>query len=746
MYVIRLVGISVLLLSNISLLLAQQIIQIPEQIANQQNYRGENFFDISKQVSILRDPTQKLTWSQLQQNLKRHKFTTNNTQELPIDHFENCWTTFTLVSPINQVYFLQVPPTFDADCYIVQPNGMVNQQQTGYRLSPSQKSVKGFRKHFFQVSLKAHQPTTIFILFKTQYRAFFNSEIIISLVPTKAYTRSSYLARVNKSNEILQYIWLLLMLYNGLTYLIVRERLYLIYVCYILSWIGFNDATFVFLTSYFAESVLVIFWRISTFFYGICIVLFLQQYLNVHQFLPKFSRFNRKFMWFMAWIPIYTLIDLLLLPSVIAPGSFTKTFYEFVLYVVQVCIALTALAPLVFVIEAIIILRKGYKPAIWYIVGSSILLVSLSIFYLLNYVFSYNHVDVWWGNLLQMGQRLGFTLEMIIFSLGISYRYNRAQKEKQLLLQNQNLLLEQLVQERTKQLEEAKEEITTQRDILVRKNKDILDSISYAQYIQAAFLPPITSLQTFFPKSFVFFRPKEKVSGDFYWFAHLDATSQQIIDKVYGESPEKSLPKQNPKLILAAADCTGHGVAGALMSMVGNDALNKIVREKGIVEADKILNLLNINVRQLVYQNEARFGVGMDISLVVIDPVAQTLQFAGALNSLVVFQHNEMKVIKGDLLNIGGAAHGINRKFRKHTLDISQPTTIYMFSDGYRDQFGGKKGRKFSSQRFYQLLAQIQSLSMTEQLSIVENTIDEWMDKQYDQLDDIMVMGIHLTP
>ena len=156
--------------------------------------------------------------------------------------------------------------------------------------------------------------------------------------------------------------------------------------------------------------------------------------------------------------------------------------------------------------------------------------------------------------------------------------------------------------------------------------------------------------------------------------------------------------------------------------------------------------LLSLNIRQLLYQQEARFGVGMDISLVIIDPEAHTLEFAGTLNSLVLFQNNDMKIIKGDLLNIGGATRSINRKFHKHTIDISTPTTLYMFSDGYRDQFGGKKGKKFGSPQFYSLLKQIHSIPITDQLSTLENTLNRWMHDQYDQLDDMLIVGVHLTP
>lgn len=726
-------------------ILSQPIIQIPDSIAQRQTYAGENFFDISSNIQILRDSTQKLTWKQLNKNLKHYQFRSNNSHNKPLGHFENYWTRFTLVSPIDQTYFINIPQTFNAECYIPLSSDSIIVQYTGYNLPVSKRTVKGFRKHFFKLKLKANRPTTIFILFKIKYRAFFNSEIIISLYPAKAYANSPYLNRVKKSNEIFQYIWLLLMLYNGLLFLIIRERLYLTYVFYILGWLGFNDATFHIFVSYFPEASLVLSWRFFTFIYVACSLLFLQQYLKVKHFLPKFHRINRGVLWFLGWLILYNLVDILLSPSVIPPSSFTESFYDFTLYVVQICIGITALLPLLFFIEAVIILRKGYRPAIWYIAGSSVLLLSLSGFYLLNYIFSYNHLDAWWGNFLQIAQHIGFTIEMIIFSLGIGYRYNRVQKETQHLLKNQNILLESQVKERTKMLEEANEEITTQRDTLALKNKDILDSINYAQYIQQAFLPSIANIQAVLPNSFVFFRPKEKVSGDFYWFAHLNPTSRQIIGKVYGE-PTTPFTKTSSKIILAAADCTGHGAAGALLSMVGNNTLNKIIWEKGIVEADKILNLLHLNIRQLLYQQEAHFGVGMDISLVVIDPETHTLEFAGALNSLVMFQNNEMKVIKGDLLNIGGATRNINRKFHKHIIDISTPTTLYMFSDGYRDQFGGKKGKKFGSPQFYRLLKQIQAMPVTDQLGILENTLNEWMNNQYDQLDDMLIIGIHLTP
>lgn len=719
--------------------LGQGVVIIPDSLANLKEYGGGDFYDLSRELLVLRDKSQKLTYTQVKQ--LSIKFVENNTHQKPLEHFENCWAKLTLKSPITQEYFLYFPSSFDIDAYIVSAESKPLLKKTGYQLHPSQKDVKKFRKHFVRIILQANNPTTLYFNYKMGYRSFFNAEVLLSINPSKTYETSNYVLNIVKSHEVFIYIWIVLMVYNGLLFLIVKERLYLIYTFYIFTWLGFSDTSFHLLSFYFAKSDLVPLWLLFVFLYCASFVVFLQHYLKVKDNLPYFAKVNRWVFIFFGWILIYGLIDFLLTFQIIPISSFTKVVYTYVIKTAGTLILISTLIPFLFFLQAIIIYRKGYKPASWYIAGSFILLFSVSGYYILNYLFKFSNSELFVNTVFRIGQQIGFTLEMIIFSIGIGYRYNSTQKAQRQLLENQNRLLEEQVGLHTQQLLVANQEITRQRDHLKQKNKDIMDSINYAQYIQQAFLPPKKQIQALFPESFIFFKPKEVVSGDFYWFTKINHQAQQIIDKMYKEGAYKgsSSPKDSSKVVIVAADCTGHGVAGALMSMVGNDALNKIVLERGVTEADKILNLLNFNVLQLVYNQEARGGVGMDISLIVIDRVAKTMDFAGGVNSLVIIQNNKLRVIKGDMFPIGGEGSRL-RSFTKQVIDISVPTTFYMFSDGYRDQFGGDSGKKFGTKQFHELLHRIHTEPMPRQEAILKDTILRWM-KDQDQIDDMLIMG-----
>ena len=194
---------------------------------------------------------------------------------------------------------------------------------------------------------------------------------------------------------------------------------------------------------------------------------------------------------------------------------------------------------------------------------------------------------------------------------------------------------------------------------------------------------------------------------------------------------------------MTAVDCIGHGVPGAFMSMIGNDLLNSIIKEKQIVQADKILTQLHKDIRQTLKQEETQTNNGMEMALVVIDKENQTLEFAGAKNPLIYIQNDKLYKIKGDIMGIGGTQTEIERNFTRHTLDITQPTTFYLFSDGYQDQFGGNKDKKFMTKRFRELLFDIYKKPMGEQKSILESTLQDWMGEEK-QVDDILVMGVRL--
>jgi serine phosphatase RsbU (regulator of sigma subunit) len=264
--------------------------------------------------------------------------------------------------------------------------------------------------------------------------------------------------------------------------------------------------------------------------------------------------------------------------------------------------------------------------------------------------------------------------------------------------------------------------IAQNSQIIQEINQDLTSSINYAKRIQEAILPFDERISRELPEYFILWKPRDIVSGDFYWFA---------------DSP----------LIITAVDCTGHGVPGALMSMLGSEALGHLVNEREIVEADAILNNLNQEIRRLLKQTETGNQDGMDMALCVIDKQQKQMQYAGAKNPLVYIQNNEMKVIKAENFPIGGFHKSSTgeEKYLKHLIDISIPTTFYLFSDGYQDQFGGEKGKKFMVTRFHQLLFDIHQLPMPEQKQILEKTIEDWMQigKQR-QIDDILVIGVRL--
>lgn len=266
-----------------------------------------------------------------------------------------------------------------------------------------------------------------------------------------------------------------------------------------------------------------------------------------------------------------------------------------------------------------------------------------------------------------------------------------------------------------RQVEEQKKEIELQKN-------NITASIDYARQIQDAMLPTYQSIQKHLPKSFVLFKPRDIVSGDFYYF---------------------TANTSNNKMVLAAIDCTGHGVPGAFMSLIGNDILNGIIEQEGITKADIVLDKLHRGVRNSLNQYNSSNRDGMDISLCVIDRQAKTVEFAGAMNSLVYIQNGELTRLIGDKMPIGGEQREVNRKFHSHTIDISIPTTLYLYSDGYQDQFGGKGNRKFMAPRFRELLYSIYQKPMIEQKNMLESTLENWQEGNA-QLDDILVIGVNI--
>lgn len=302
-------------------------------------------------------------------------------------------------------------------------------------------------------------------------------------------------------------------------------------------------------------------------------------------------------------------------------------------------------------------------------------------------------------------------------AVGGIYSYILMRERK--LVKERNIL-EEKVNLRTRELREEKEKVDA-------AHKDIRDSINYAKRIQEAILPINAEFKKALPHSFVMLRPRDVVSGDFYWFA-----------------------RKEHRVYFAVVDCTGHGVPGAFMSMIGNTLLNEIVNEKGTAHPSAILDMLHEGVTNALKQDKqsAETRDGMDVALCCFDAKNNTLEYAGANRPLYLVTGDlspgrlpSLEEIKADKQPIGGANIAGRKPFTNHFVSISAGDSIYIFTDGYIDQFGGDKGKKFMAKRFQDMLISIRHMSMEEQRDYIDKEFSEWKNG-LEQVDDVCVIGV----
>ncbi len=277
-----------------------------------------------------------------------------------------------------------------------------------------------------------------------------------------------------------------------------------------------------------------------------------------------------------------------------------------------------------------------------------------------------------------------------------------------------------IISRKNELLQEKNESISRQKSIIEKINKNITDSIEYAFRIQEAMLVDMDKIGKTIPASFIYFKPRDIVSGDFYWYA-----------------------QKNGKTIISAVDCTGHGVPGAFMSMLGDSYLKQIVHTRGITSPEMVLSELNKSINLALNQEEKDNSDGMDMALCVIDEKKRTLEFSGAKNPLVIVKNGEVKKIKGTKHCIGGTSRE-EKVFEKHVFQLNEPARFYIFSDGFQDQFGSNDRGKFKIKRFYKLLLDIQGEDMEEQKQSLDQALKEWMGDQK-QIDDILVIGMKFS-
>lgn len=306
-----------------------------------------------------------------------------------------------------------------------------------------------------------------------------------------------------------------------------------------------------------------------------------------------------------------------------------------------------------------------------------------------------------------------FYLLVFLAVTGSLFLYIKLREKK---LKQEKKILEDKVRERTAEVVQKNLELD-------EINQDIKASIRYAKRIQDAILPPNDFIEKALPNTFVLFKPKDIVSGDFYWMA-----------------------QKKDKVVFAAVDCTGHGVPGAFMSIVGHNLLDRVILEQNVLQPSHILDELNKGINDTLRQNDLEDNTvrdGMDIALCTFDRQTAILEYAGAYNSMWLIRNGELREIKADKFPIGNSKQGEQKRFTNHEIQLLKGDTVYIYSDGFADQFGGPHGKKFKSSNFKQLLLDSIHLSMEEQGKLLDTTIESWRG-YHEQVDDILVIGTRL--
>ncbi len=360
-------------------------------------------------------------------------------------------------------------------------------------------------------------------------------------------------------------------------------------------------------------------------------------------------------------------------------------------------------------------------------------------------------------------QTYTFYIIIIVLSTGGIFGFMRIRTRK---LRKDKEYLEGVVKQRTKEIEEKNNELKDANKKIFYKNKEITDSIRYAKNIQQAILPSPIAFSKHFPEGFVFYRPKDIVSGDFFWLSdvtNVEAKNLSNIEfgSILEEHAEKSTAQEQnlpdhtfeeSQIMFAVADCTGHGVPGAFMCMVGHSLLNQIVNLEKVMSPGRVIDLLDLGVQLMLKQKETENRDGMDIAMVFIDRQQKILRFSGALRPMLFFRKNnsfgdpitdyKLEIISPDKFGVGGRAYE-NPPHTTVELNYQPGDTFYLFSDGVCDQFGGPFGKKLMTNKFKEFVHSVQNLNMDMQYARLESFFDQWKGEN-DQVDDVLVVGIKL--
>jgi len=577
-------------------------------------------------------------------------------------------------------------------------NGVPQLIKTGGKAQPENSKEVRTNDCLFSLFLPPGSEQQFYVRFKSKETL----ELPLKLVTADTYIRQ--LHAISLLDGIYFGFIILICLYNLGIYIGVKDRIYIFYILYVL-FIGLMIAQFKGEGSEFIWRNYTSFNNYPSLFPALASIfgtLFTIHFLNVRN---DFKTFHRIF------------ISLIVINVACVIVNFAGSA-SFSLKIIQVVSLITSILMFVTGIKSY---RLGFAPARYYLLAWSVFLIGVIVYILkdLNLI-AYTPLT---SNAIQIGS----ALEITLLSLALADRINVYRKETQ-EAQNKAVLAlqlnERLITEQNKTLEEKVKlrtlELESKNVIIQTKNTELTDSIRYAKRIQDAILPDQHYLSKIFPGAFILFKPKDIVSGDIYW-----------------------IEQWGNEVVVAAIDCTGHGVPGAFMTFMAHNLLNEIVNEHGITKPSVILTQMRTNLSKVLRQKNSEQSIkdGMDVSVCTIHMDTMKLEFAGAFNPLFIARKGDFIKLAADRCAVSAYEGEELPPFSNQELQLEKGDRLYLFSDGYADQFGGPQGKKMTIRKFKELILSICNKPAEEQKILVEDYFESWK-KENEQTDDVLVIGI----
>lgn len=690
-----------------------------------QNFKGQvilseslNGISQSDQAYFIEDRTEELSVNDLIEGKSSDDFTKFKYKEESLPFTASTyWLKFDVVNELGRdsKVILEVarPITNLVEFFLVRDKKVVLHNKCGDDVPFGDRMIE-HRKNLFPFKLSKEEKVNLFVKLKS------DGELIF--LPIKLYTPKTFYESDSK-NQLFQGIYFgvlaVVVFIFFFFYYFLRERTFLFYVLYVSSIFlmqfsleGFSYQ-FIFPDSPYFANHIILFSASTTILF---VMYYAYLFLNLGKYDYNLKKVYKAFMYASFLIAVLGLI----------PGP----LYSYGYPIINV-VGLFGVSTIVFSIFYLIF--KGHKVSRFFTIAFVILIAGAIVFILTDLHIIKNPY------LGENSLKLSSGIEALILSISMASRYRdlssekekaqmdkmRVMLEKKELVDQQKAILEKEVQEQTR-------ELNIERALLEEKNKELTDSINYAKRLQDALIPPKENLKECFEENFIFFLPKDIVSGDFYWFAQVTTTD---------DNPTKMS-------VISVADCTGHGVPGAFMSIIGIKLFNESMKNEKVNSPAEALDFLNEQVFTTVNKHAKNELIrdGMDLSLIGVSEKSKKVYYSGANNPIYIIPKNansidELIELKADKFPIGNNISG--QAFTNKEYAYQKGDLVYLFSDGYVDQFGGPKNKKFKSWQFKELLFSIKDLSMQEQHEIIQDRFLDWKGNR-SQIDDVCVLGIRL--